>query len=291
MRTSTTSSLAVLAAAGSGALARDCNGHAELCGRPYSNVSFVGAHNSAFVGVLPTQNQLTSVADQLDDGIRFLEVQTHDKDGTVELCHTSCAEEDAGSLEDFLATVKSFVDGHADDVVTLLITNGDDIDINKFGDLFASTGLDQYVFTPDSQLALADWPTLEDMLSSNQRVVVWMDYNMDTAQVPYILPEFDYYFETPFDPVADQLSGCDVDRSNGADAGSLMILANHNLNNEILGILIPDVTAADDTNSVDSISDQADTCVGLYGRNPNVVLLDYVVLGDVFAAQNALNGL
>lgn len=75
-----------------------CNGNAALCSRLYSNVTQIGTHDSAFVGVLPTDNQLVSVTDQLDDGIRFLQAQTHELNGALELCHTSCTELDAGPL-------------------------------------------------------------------------------------------------------------------------------------------------------------------------------------------------
>jgi hypothetical protein len=74
-----------------------CNGNAALCSRLYSNVTHVGAHDSAFVGLLPTQYQLTDVTSQLNMGIRFLQGQVHNKNGVIELCHTTCAEEDAVS--------------------------------------------------------------------------------------------------------------------------------------------------------------------------------------------------
>jgi hypothetical protein len=77
-----------------GLAASQCNGNTALCGRQYSSVSFVGTHDSAFVGILPTDNQLESVTDQLDAGIRFLQAQTHIKNSALELCHTSCLEED-----------------------------------------------------------------------------------------------------------------------------------------------------------------------------------------------------
>src|ERR1700712_480317 len=50
-----------------------CNGETSLCNRKYSNVSFIGAHDSAFVGPLPTQNQDLSVTAQLNGGLRFLQ--------------------------------------------------------------------------------------------------------------------------------------------------------------------------------------------------------------------------
>ncbi|KAI6092202.1 PLC-like phosphodiesterase [Hypoxylon rubiginosum] len=274
-----------------GSLAADCNGHAELCDRIYSDVTFVGAHNSPFVGIGPSDNQFTSPTDQLNEGVRFLQAQTQDKDGAVEMCHTSCILEDAGTLESYLGEIKTWVDGNPNEVITLLITNPDAIDITKFGNAFTSTGLADYVFTPDTQLTLSEWPTLGDMISSGNRVVVFMDYNMDISKVPYILDEFIYYFETPFSPTEDNFVQCNIDRPAGASADGRMFLANHNLNIEVLpDVLIPAPLQASDTNSVASITQQTDICKQNYGRYPNVVLLDFVSQGDTIAVQNQLNG-
>ncbi|OTB01479.1 hypothetical protein M426DRAFT_323495 [Hypoxylon sp. CI-4A] len=289
MRHSITVSVLALAA---GALAADCNGHAELCDRIYSNVTFVGAHNSPFVGIGPADNQFTSPTDQLNQGVRFLQAQTQDDNGSPEMCHTSCILEDAGSLQDYLGEIKTWVDANPNEVITLLITNPDAIDITKYGDAFTSTGLDAYVFTPDGQLGFNDWPTLGDLISAGTRVIVFMDYNMDTSKVPYILDEFAYYFETPFDPTEDILtSQCNIDRPSGASADGRMYLVNHNKNIEVLpDVLIPDEVNAGDTNSVASITAQTNICVQSYGHNPNVVLLDFVSAGDTIAAQDQLNG-
>ena len=73
-----------------------CNGNAALCSRSWSNVTLIGTHDSAFVGIWPTDNQADTVTQQLDAGIRFLQAQTHSKSGVLELCHTSCTELDAG---------------------------------------------------------------------------------------------------------------------------------------------------------------------------------------------------
>ncbi|KAI1098469.1 PLC-like phosphodiesterase [Jackrogersella minutella] len=288
MRHSVAFSALALAA---GSLAADCNGHAELCDRPYSNITFAGAHNSPFVGISLSDNQFTTPTDQLNQGIRFLQGQTQDKDGLPEMCHTSCILEDAGSLQDYLSGIKTWVDDNPNEVITLLITNPDAIDITLYGDAFNTTGLESYVFIPDGQLALADWPTLGDMISSGTRVVVFMDYNMDTSKVPYILDEFGYWFETPFSPTKDNFIQCNVDRPAGASADGRMFLANHNLNVEILpDVLIPDPEQASDTNSMANITSQTDICVQNYGRNPNVVLLDFVSVGDAVAMQDQLNG-
>lgn len=101
------------------------------------------------------------------------------------------------------------------------------------------------------------------------------DYNADTSKVSYILDEFKYYFETPYDPTEDMLSQCNLDRPGGASPDGRMYIVNHNLNIDILGIYIPAIGDASSTNSVSSILAHSDVCVGIYGRNPNVVLVSF----------------
>lgn len=54
-----------------------------------------------------------------------------------------------------------------------------------------------------------------------------------------------------------------------------MILVNHFLDTNISGILIPNRAAANVTNSAASIIAQANICVGLYGSNPNFILVGF----------------
>lgn len=155
-----------------------CNGRSEYCTRSYSNITFVGSHDSAFVGPLPQQNQNIDIKAQLDMGIRYLQVQTHRSilDGNIiELCHTSCLLEDAGTLKSFLTTIKNWLDTNPNEVVSLLLTNGDSIAITEFGDTFSGSGIDNYAYVPFANpLLISDWPTLGDMISRGKRLVVFL---------------------------------------------------------------------------------------------------------------------
>ena len=55
-------------------------------------------------------------------------------------------------------------------------------------------------------------------------------------------------------------------------------------------ILVPDRDAAPTTNGEESVGAQVGICEGLYGRKPNVVLLDFLDKG-VDEVQKGLNGL
>ncbi|KAK3937410.1 PLC-like phosphodiesterase [Diplogelasinospora grovesii] len=283
--------VAVLAAGLGTAEAAGCNGNPALCSRKYSNVTQVGAHDSAFVGELPTENQLVSATDVLNMGARFLQAQTHSWEGGIEMCHTSCLELDAGSLHDYLAPIKTWMDANPNEVVTLLLTNQDAISVSDFAAVFQAVGLDKYAYSPSSTLTLDQWPTLQSMINAGTRLVVFMDYHADTSQVSYILDEFTYFFETPYDTTDASFPECTLDRPANASPDGRMYIVNHFLDYSILGILIPDELAASTTNSVSSILAQADLCLGKWGRVPNFILLDYINKGDPITAQNDLNNL
>lgn len=92
------------------------------------------------------------------------------------MCHTSCFELNAGPLSQYLAPVKAFLDGNPDEVVSLLLTNGDAISVTDFAGVFEAAGLKEYVFTPSGTLALDQWPTLQTMIDDGTRLVVWMGW-------------------------------------------------------------------------------------------------------------------
>ncbi|KAL8674877.1 MAG: hypothetical protein Q9224_007486, partial [Gallowayella concinna] len=298
-----------------------CNGHAELCSRKYSNITFIGAHDSAFVGDSPADNQGLSVTAQLDSGIRFLQSQAHVNPFKVlSLCHTNCLLNDAGPLTSFLSTVKTWLDKHPDEVITLLLTNGDRTPVAAFDTAFKSTGLDKYSYKPSSSpLPFDEWPTLGSLIETKTRLIVFLDYGASPTAVPYILDQFAYYFETPFNTIDPAFPQCSIDRPPKATPEGRMYVVNHYLDkkistNEVLDkdilddvripnglfgrgllddVLVPDREAAPKTNAVSgigSIGAQADLCQGLYKRNPNVLLLDFVDKGEGVKAQSVLNG-
>ncbi|KAF6226281.1 hypothetical protein HO133_009147 [Letharia lupina] len=272
-----------------------CNGHAELCSRQYSNITQIGTHDSAFVGTMPTDNQEVNITAQLDAGIRFLQAQSHlDGSGSLNLCHTTCMEKDAGPLSDYLTDLKIWLDANPNEVVTLLLTNGDNVNISLFDTAFTISNLNKYTYTPPtSPLGLSAWPTLNELIGNNTRLIAFLDTGA-APSVHYILDEFTYFFETPFDVTDPKFAECTLDRPKGATADGRMYIVNHFLDLSIGSVDIPDDSADDTTNAatgVGSIGAQVGICEGLYGRAPVGVLVDNFDRGNVFAAQDALNGL
>ena len=290
-----------------------CNGRPEYCDRTYDNITQIATHGSAFYGILPSQNQNFGITTQLDAGIRFLQAQTHRGPvfGELKLCHTNCLMEDAGALEDYLLVVKEWLVAHPQEVVSLLSTNGDFLDVGAFEEVFSKAGIIDMVYIPKSTPASKgprntreQWPTLGEMIETNQRLVIFLDYGADTAKVPYILNEFQYFWETPYNTVDPSFSQCEIDRpelspqsspSFVAEVEQRMYIMNHYLDTTTLGMEVPNRRDAKKTNALSgdgSIGAQAELCQTSHGgKKPRVIMVNYFDVGEVLKAQSILNGL
>lgn len=280
-----------------------CNNYVEFCARKFSNITEVSAHNSPFseVGNLAS-NQEYSVTAQLNDGIRQLQAQMHFVDNVPHFCHTSCDLLDAGPITNWLTTVYKWVSTHPNDVISIILENGDYRPVTDYVSFIESTGLVQYAYIPSEiPMTLSSWPTLETMIQANQRVVIFMDYDADQQAVPWILDEFSQLWETPFDQT-NRSFPCTVQRPSGLstqDAENRMYMTNHNLNFEInllgIDILIPYFTLLDETNGVagfGSLGQGVSDCVDLWNYPPKYLDVDFYNAGggSVFEVAATWNG-
>ncbi|KAF9015590.1 PLC-like phosphodiesterase [Cyathus striatus] len=284
--------------------ATTCNGHAELCDRSYGNVSFVGAHDSYAIGVNNiATNQDQNITQQLNDGIRMLQMQAHLQNGEIRLCHTSCVcLFDGGSLQDYLALVyfllfhshlKSWLDANPNEVLSLLIVNSDNRPASEYDAIFKAASLDTVSFAPDSSpLTTTAWPSLGSMIDSGKRLVTYLDNGADSS-IPYLIDEFTNVWETAFN-VIDPSFDCQVNRTKG-DTSTQMYLINHFLDTLFLSQPVPFIDQLNVTNAASgagSLGAQVDTCVTGYGRAPNFLLVDFYEYGagSVFEVAAAING-
>lgn len=278
-----------------------CNGQSEFCNRSYGNITYVGAHDSYAIGAVSTAtpnqivttNQDQSVTQQLNDGIRMLQMQAHNKNGTIELCHTSCALLDGGSLQDYLTIVKTWLVANPNEVLSLLIVNSDNFGPSAFGDVFSAVGLDTLSFKPATSIVeAANWPTLGSMIDSNTRLVTFLDNGADITVVPYLLDEFTNIWESPFDVTTT--FDCSINRTKG-DTSTQMYLINHFLDTLVLNEPNPDTALLNQTNALsgtNSLGAQVGTCLTTQGRPPNFMLVDFYEYGggSVFQEAAGLNG-
>ena len=109
------------------------------------------------------------------------------------------------------------------------------------------------------------------MILTHKRVVIFMDYNANQTEVPYILDEFSQMWETPFSPT-NRSFPCTQQRPPGINrqqAEQRMYMANHNLNTEIslagTSLLVPTTTLINKTNGLngtESLGLMANNCAG-----------------------------
>ncbi|KAK8849563.1 hypothetical protein IAR55_004898 [Kwoniella newhampshirensis] len=258
-----------------------CNGHAELCDRLYSNVTFIGAHDSYAVGSSIADNQDQDVTTQLNDGIRTLQVQAHNASDGVHLCHSSCALLDGGLFSDYLGKVASWVNSNPNEVISFIIVNIDNLPVTSFSSAFSTAGLTNKMYSPQSSpVDLSAWPSLGTLIDAGTTVVAFIDNQADPSSVPYLIDEFSNVWEDAYD-VTDQSFGCAVNRTTGS-AGSQMMLINHFLDTTYtLGgtqLFVPDRDRINETNAetgTGSIGFHVDNCHSIWGRNPNHILLDF----------------
>jgi len=205
-------------------------------------------------------------------------------------CHTSCEVLDAGPITSYLGKVKDWVASHPYDVVTILLGNGNYSKIAEFAPFIEETGLVQYAYLPPKiPMGINDWPTLESMILTGKRVVIFLDYEARQETVPWLLDEFSQIWETPFDPV-DRTFPCDVQRPpalSTAEAKNRMYLTNHNLNYDIniLGnsLLVPNLPLLNVTNNITgfgSLGVSTDACVAKWDYPPKFLNVDYYNEGD-----------
>lgn len=153
---------------------------------PFNKYSWLTTHNSfSIFGSSPQTgapivtffNQEDSVLDQLNNGVRGLMLDMYDFRNDVWLCHSfggHCHEFTAfRPANETLAEIRTFLEANPTEVVTIFIEDYV-LTLNAITKLFTSAGLTKYwmpVAVMPSNGSL--WPTLEEMIQRNHRLVVF----------------------------------------------------------------------------------------------------------------------
>jgi hypothetical protein len=290
---------------------RACNGHTELCDRPYDEVVYAATHNSMsspdVVFIWPEHDG--DIRSQLDQGIRALLIDTHHwtplvsteqlaaadpylpasvtegvyerlgplregRDGTF-LCHNECAL-GATPLIGALRTIREFIDENPDEVVTLIIQ--DAITPAETADAFSRAGLDAYVHEHERG---TPWASLGELIDRGERLVVFAEAEGPPPgwyhQAFESIQETPYRFEEPADFTC---------APNRGDPDASLFLLNHWVQR-----IAPDRADAVNVNSHDAIVDRARECQRERGLLPNYIAVNFYSVGDLSGAVAALNGL
>ena len=287
-----------------------CNNSPLLCNKAYSDITHLGAHDSPFLrdastGFSTSGNQAYDSPTQLDAGVRLLSAQVHNENGAWHLCHSSCSLLDAGPLNTWLATIKTWMDKNPNEVVTVLLVNPDNASAQQLAAEFSWSGIDQYAYTPLSATSPAsNWPTLQSMISQNKRLVTFVAAlpSASNTVAPYLLDEFAYLFENPFEVTSLSDFTCTPDRPSavaGQPAAAIssgrLPLMNHFLGmDQGLGIIAPDIGNITITNApgdvTGNLGKSASECQQVYGQKPTFILVDFFDQGPAISTVDRLNG-
>ncbi|KAH8704177.1 PLC-like phosphodiesterase [Talaromyces proteolyticus] len=284
-----------------------CNNSPSLCSKTYGQITHLGAHDSPFVRDSTTDystfgNQYYNTTVQLSAGVRLVTGQVHKNNNEWHLCHSGCDYLDAGTLESWLSEIKTWLDNNPNEVVTVLLVNSDDASASDLNTVFKAANITSYAYTPSSTGAVATWPTLQELISSGTRLMTFIASLSDNTGATYLMDEFTYIWENPYDVTSASNFSCKPDRPSDVQGNTAAALSshrlpfmNHFLDQEIGigGIEIPDVGAISTTNGQNGTGNlltAADTCKSAYSnRQPTFILVDFFDKGPAIDVVDKLN--
>lgn len=262
-------------------LIAQCNGHAQLCNRPYNEVAFLTTHN-AFNSAednfnLPNQNY--NITRQLNDGVRGLMLDIYDASGTPVVYH-GFAWLGSLPLSDVLDDIHDFMVANPNEIVTLILECY--VDANTIESSLTASGLDSLLY---SHTTGSTWPTLQTMISNNERLVVFSDVNDAGPGQDWYHYVWDFAVETDFS--IHDTADFDCSFNRGSASNDLFIL-NHFVTDANLGVGLENEAVI--ANAYPYFYNRAVDCHAATGKFPNFPTVDFYDRGDVLLTVDLLNG-
>ena len=302
-----------------------CNGHPELCDRPFNEVAFATSHNSmsgADIADWMFPNQNKGIPAQLEDGVRGFLIDVHygipvgariktilddevnsmakyeaalgkeavtaamrmrDRmvgkptgERDVYLGHGFC-ELGATKFVDALKEMDDFLVMHPDEVV-IIVVQDEGVSPADVAGCFERSGLIDLVYKGP---VTKPWPTLREMVESDQRVVVMAENHWEG--VPWYHGAFEVCQETPYK--FEKPEDMSNQPGRGGPGGSLLLM-----NSWIETTPAPLPSNAEIVNAYDFLLKRALACKQERGMMPNLIAVDFYHTGDLMRVVDALNG-
>jgi len=194
----------------------------------------------------------------------------------VYLAHGFC-ELGATRFVDEMEQVYEFLVMNPGEVIVIIIQD-EGVTPQDVATCFEKSGLDRLVYRG---AVTAPWPTLGEMVESDQRVLVLAENNAEG--VPWYHLSTEVYQETPYrflDP-----SEFSNQPNRGGTAGSLLLM-----NHWIETTPTPLPSNAEIVNAYDFLLERARACRKHRRMIPNLVAVDFYRSGDLMRVVDALNG-
>lgn len=263
-----------------------CNGHPELCDKKYDELVSVMTHNAHAHTPEYSQlaaNQANSVTTQLNDGVRALTFKTYYTDdaacGAMDVyVYHGFATLGCTPFIDVLNEVKAFMDANPNEVVTIGIEGS--ASVNRMKPVFDAAGLTPLLHPQELGEA---WPTLRELISSGERLVVFTDRGLSAnAAVDGFQDYWSFIVDNDYD--AQQLSDFDCEWFRGDPNGGLYLF------NHFITKLTPQPDSARVINQRSVLLTRIRECEAYKGRLPNFLHVDFYNYGDCLSVADELNG-
>ncbi len=256
-----------------------CNGCFELCHKKYNEVSYLTTHN-AFNSAeddFTFPNQTYGITQQLEDGVRALMIDVYDVNGTPTVYHGYASLGNVPLVSN-LNEIKNFLDNNPNQIVTIIFecyTNA-----NSIEQAFTDSGLMHYLY---EKLPGNDWSTLQQMIDTNKRLMVFSDKNDASVNQKWYHYVWHHAVETHFSVSNINNFNCDFNRGN---ANNDLFILNHFITSTFG---IPQISTAETANSNPFFINRAIECWDEHDKFPNFITVDFYHKGDCMEVVNGLN--
>lgn len=257
-----------------------CNGHFELCDKPFNHVAYLTTHNAfnAEEDGFTFPNHNFGITRQLQDGVRGLMIDVYDDGGVATVYHT-VALLGTAPLESNLTEIKDFLDSNPNEIVTIIFECYADFELIETA--FINTDMLSYVLEQDLG---EEWPTLQEMIDDGKRLVVLSDRNDAAPGEDWYHYVWDYAVETPFSNNSNSDFTCEFNRG---DEGNDLFILNHFATDPNVGVGRPDLSEL--ANEFDFFYNRALECMDELGKYPNFPTIDFHELGEPLRVVDSLN--
>ncbi|KAJ0041252.1 hypothetical protein Pint_28025 [Pistacia integerrima] len=262
-------------------------------GLAFNKYSWLTTHNSyAIMGtkspigsfIISPMNQEDSVTNQLKNGVRGLMLDMYDFNNDVWLCHSTggkCINYTAfAPATDVLKEIQVYLEANPSEIITIFI---EDYVTSSQGltKVFNAAGLSKYLF-PLSAMPKSgeDWPTVDDMVKQNQRLVVFS--SKSTKESEGIAYQWKYVVENQYGNEGMVAGSCpNRAESSPMDTKNMsLVLMNYFPTN-------PNLSRACVDNS-DALAKMMNTCYEASAKRwPNFISVDYYQRSDGGGAPEA----